>query len=131
MEVLDLRNNKVKDFFPYWLKALPNLNVLVLKSNKFHAPIANHKTTGIFFSMLQILNLSYNEFIGLLPIHFFENLNAMMIQNKGKDELTCLSENEPFNYYNDLVELIVKGLDVKLQRILTDGTDKINYRRTQ
>lgn len=119
LEVLDLGNNKVKDFFPYGLEALPNLKVLVLKSNKFHGPIGNHKTTRIFFSMLQILDLSYNEFTGLLPIDFFENLNAMMIQDKGKDEPTYLSEKEPFNYYNDSVELTMKGLDIKLQRILT------------
>lgn len=119
LEVLDLGNNKVKDFFPYWLEALPNLKVLVLKSNKFHGPIGNHKTTGIFFSMLQILDLSYNGFTGILPIDFFENLNAMMIQDKGKDEPTYLSEKEPFNFYNDSVELTMKGLDIRLQRILT------------
>ena len=43
----------------------------------------------------------------------------MMIQDKGKDEPTYLSEKEPFNYYNDSVELTMKGLDIKLQRILT------------
>ena len=64
-------------------------------------------------------SLIYNEFTGLLPIYIFENLNAMMIQDKGKDEPTYLSEKEPFNYYNDSVELTMKGLDIKLQRILT------------
>ncbi len=50
LEVLDLGNNKINDFFPFWLAALPNLKVLILKSNWFHGPVGNHKTSGKFFT---------------------------------------------------------------------------------
>ncbi|KAA3467402.1 receptor-like protein 12 [Gossypium australe] len=37
MQVLDLGNNKIKDTFPPWLETLPELQVLVLRSNKLHS----------------------------------------------------------------------------------------------
>ena len=83
LEVLDLGNNKINDFFPFWLAALPNLKVLILKSNRFHGPIGNHKTSGKFFTKLRILDLSHNEFIGLLPRNYLQNLNAMMTNDEG------------------------------------------------
>ena len=82
LEVLDLENNKINDLFPYWSEALTNLQVLVLKSNKFHGPIGNHNTSGVFFFKLRILDLSHNEFTGLLPRNYFENFNAMMINDE-------------------------------------------------
>uniref|UniRef100_A0A2N9EGF4 Uncharacterized protein n=1 Tax=Fagus sylvatica TaxID=28930 RepID=A0A2N9EGF4_FAGSY len=88
LEVLDLGNNKISDFFPSWLEALPELKVLVLNSNRFHGPIGNHKTSGKSFSKLRILDLSHNEFTGLLPRNYFQNLNAMMtIQGSLTEEM--------------------------------------------
>ena len=116
LEVLDLGNNKINDRFPCWLEALPNLHVLVLKSNRFYGPIGNHNTSGIFFPKLRILDLSHNEFSGVLPRYYFENLNAMMINEDSKHEPQYLGE---LSYYQDSVVLTVKGLEIKLQRILT------------
>ena len=115
MEVLDLRNNKINDRFPYWLEALPELKVLVLKSNRFYGPIGNHKTSGNIFSKLRILDLSHNEFTSFLPRNYFQNLNAMMTKDEGKKQ-QYMGE---IDYYQDSVVVIVKGLDSKLQRILT------------
>jgi len=87
LEVLNLGNNKINDSFPYWLEALPKLQVFVLRSNKLHGPIEIYETSGMFFSKLQIFHLSHNEFIGPLPTNFFEALKALqpmkvkMIQN--------------------------------------------------
>ncbi|MBA0606792.1 hypothetical protein Godav_019207 [Gossypium davidsonii] len=39
LQVLDVGNNMVNDSFPYWIKALSELQVLVLRSSKFHGPI--------------------------------------------------------------------------------------------
>ena len=115
LEILDIRNNKINDFFPYWLEALHNIHVLVLKSNRFHGPIGNHNTSGIFFFKLLILDLSHNKFIGPLPINYFENLNAMKIKDEDKHEPQYLSDGS----YQESVVLIVKGLQIKLKRILT------------
>ncbi|KAK4578029.1 hypothetical protein RGQ29_028241 [Quercus rubra] len=115
MEVLDLGNNKINDRFPYWLEALPELKVLVLKSNRFYDPIGNHKTSGNIFSKLRILDLSHNEFTGFLPRNYFQNLNAMTTKDEGKKQ-QYMGETD---YYQDSMVVIVKGLDSKLQRILT------------
>jgi hypothetical protein len=113
LEVLDLGNNKIIDFFPSWLEALPELKVLVLKSNRFHGPIGNHKSSGEFFTKLRILDLSHNEFTGLLPRNYFQNLNAMMTSEG--ENLQYLGES---NYYQDSVVVTQKGSEIELQRIL-------------
>ena len=86
LEALDLGNNNINDLFPHWLEALTTLRVLVLKSNRFYGPTGNHNISGIFFPKLRILGLSQNEFNGLLPRNYFENLNAMMIDEEGNRE---------------------------------------------
>uniref|UniRef100_A0A2N9EG16 CNNM transmembrane domain-containing protein n=1 Tax=Fagus sylvatica TaxID=28930 RepID=A0A2N9EG16_FAGSY len=93
--VMDLRTNNfhgaipdtfVKDNLLTTLvfNALSNLKVLILKSNRFHGPIGNDKTSGKFFTKLRILDLSHNEFIGLLPRNYLQNLNAMMTNDEGE-----------------------------------------------
>ena len=119
----------INDLFPYWFEALTNLQVLVLKSNKFHGPIGNHNTSGVIFFQLRILDLSHNEFTGLLPRNYFENFNAMMINDEGRLEPhymgesymgeSCLCES---SLYQDSVVVTMKGLEIKLQRILTTFT---------
>jgi hypothetical protein len=118
LEVLDLGNNNINDSFPYWLEALLELHILVLRSNRFHGPIGNHKTRGTFFSKLQILDLSHNEFSGRLPVHYFGNMKAMMSNDEGKHGLQYLGE--PFfvnmsslTYYPYSVGLTLKGLETQ------------------
>ncbi|XP_050246587.1 receptor-like protein 9DC3 [Quercus robur] len=117
LEVLDLGNNKINDLFPYWSEALTNLQVLVLKSNKFHGPIGNHNSSGVFFFKQRILDLSHNEFTGLLPRNYFENFNAMMMIND-EDRLEPHYMGES-SQYQDSVVVTVKGMEINLQRILT------------
>ncbi|XP_050271245.1 receptor-like protein kinase 7 isoform X1 [Quercus robur] len=116
LRILDLGNNKINDFFPYWLEALPNLQILVLKSNRFHGPVGNHNTRGMFFSKLQILDLSFNEFTGFLPKNYFENLNTMMINDEDKNESQYFGKR---HYYQDSVVVTIKNIEIKLPRILT------------
>ena len=61
LEVLDL-GNKISGTFPHWLESLPELRVLVLRSNKFHGAIASPKTK-FSFPNLRIIDLSHNEFM--------------------------------------------------------------------
>ncbi|XP_022717765.1 receptor-like protein 12 [Durio zibethinus] len=55
---------------------LQNLQVLILRFNRFHGPL-NISLVQPSFSSLQIIDLSQNEFNGLLPTNFFQNLDAM------------------------------------------------------
>ena len=69
---------KLMIIFPFWLGALPHLNVLILRSNRFHGAIGSWHT-NFRFPKLPIIDLSYNEFTGNLPSEYFKNLDAMKI----------------------------------------------------
>ena len=132
LEVLDLGNNKINDCFPHWLEALPKLQVLVLRSNNFYGPINNHKTSGMFFSKLRILDISHNEFIGPLPTKLFEELKAIKITNESEDDLKYMGEiyyqglpgayrMQPYLLleYQGSVIIAMKGYELDLEKILT------------
>ncbi|TVU21703.1 hypothetical protein EJB05_31356, partial [Eragrostis curvula] len=44
LEVLDIGNNQISDYFPCWMSALARLQVLVLKSNRFLGQMDHHTT---------------------------------------------------------------------------------------
>lgn len=66
LEVLDVGNNQINDNFPNWLEILPELQVLILRSNRFWGPVGDN-TTIVPFPRLRIIDLSHNEFTGVLP----------------------------------------------------------------
>ncbi|KAL7219587.1 hypothetical protein ACSBR2_012610 [Camellia fascicularis] len=79
LEVLDLGKNKINDTFPHWLGTLRNLQVLVLRFNRFHGHIGTFKTKGKHpFPKLRIIDMSYNDFTGLLPTNYIKQFEAMM-----------------------------------------------------
>lgn len=111
LEVLDLGNNKINDTFAKWLESLPMLQVLILRSNKFHGPIISQKTR-FPFRMLRIMDLSHNRFSGLLPRKYFENLMGMIhVRDNG---LKCMDHG----YYLDTVMVVTKGSYFQLEKIL-------------
>ncbi|PON87231.1 LRR domain containing protein, partial [Trema orientale] len=77
LEILDVGNNKINGIFPHWLQSLPLLQVLILRSNKFHDSISDPQASSAF-QKLRILDISDNEFTGLLPKKYFENMMAMV-----------------------------------------------------
>ncbi|KAG5551567.1 hypothetical protein RHGRI_009840 [Rhododendron griersonianum] len=82
LEILLLGDNQIDDFFPFWLLSLPELQVLILRSNRFHGAIENPKT-NLKFPKLRIIDLSHNGFSGTLPSEYFQNWNAMKLVGKG------------------------------------------------
>ncbi|XP_047251261.1 receptor-like protein 9DC3 [Capsicum annuum] len=73
-----LSSHELNDTFPKWLGTLPNLKLLILRSNKLHGPIKASKNKKLF-AQLQIMDLSSNVFTGNLPTSLFENFQAMKI----------------------------------------------------
>jgi hypothetical protein len=112
LEVLDLDNNKINGTFPRWLETLPELWVLVLRSNKFHGVIGIPKTK-FPFPNLRIIDLSHNEFHGLLPTNFFKHLKAMMNANAYMGELKYMGDR----YYQDSVMVAMKGNFIEMIKI--------------
>jgi Leucine-rich repeat (LRR) protein len=80
LKVLDLRDNQFIDIFPFWLGHLPNLEVLILRSNKFNGPIRTPQTY-LKFPNMRILDISYNNFMGKLPLRLFENWKTKKFEN--------------------------------------------------
>ncbi|KAF8023549.1 hypothetical protein BT93_F0913 [Corymbia citriodora subsp. variegata] len=83
LEVLDLSDNRIKDMLPGWLGILPQLKVLVLRSNNFNGFLDIPRQADIF-PKLRILDLSNNKFSSPLPANLIMNLKAMI---NGMDEL--------------------------------------------
>ncbi|KAJ0113563.1 hypothetical protein Patl1_03529 [Pistacia atlantica] len=123
LKVLDVGNNMINDTFPHWLGSLPELKVVVLKSNKFHGPI-EYSTARFPFTKLQILDLSHNQFTGPLPIRYFEKSEAMMRGDKGSPEVDYMgaysglyTPAETFEYFS--MVFVVKGVTMEIERILS------------
>lgn len=117
LEVLNVESNRFNDTFPSWLSSLPELQVLVLRSNAFHGPI--HQTR---FPKLRIIDISYNRFSGVLPADFFVNWTAMHSIGKDGDQSYGTYMGTAYylgtTYYSDSVVLMNKGVEMELVRIL-------------
>ncbi|XP_058183464.1 receptor-like protein 7 [Rhododendron vialii] len=114
LEVLNVGNNKVNDTFPNWLGTLSELQVLVVRSNRFYGPI-NTVMSEFSFPKLRIVDLSYNEFTGHLPVRYFENFQAMKNTTMPSKQYMSVGGS----YYHDSLVVTIKGLEIELVRILT------------
>ncbi|GLU15255.1 hypothetical protein SLE2022_317610 [Rubroshorea leprosula] len=121
LEVIDVGNNYLNDNFPHWLGALPRLKVLILQSNRFHGAI--NFMPAFYFPDLRIIDVSHNDFTGLLPSNYFKNLTGMRDVHEDDAELEYIGVHWLFGgsvdyYYDDSVMVIMKGLKMELKRIL-------------
>ncbi|XP_044974542.1 receptor-like protein 7 [Hordeum vulgare subsp. vulgare] len=126
LEVLDIGNNRIVDTFPSWLGELSNLYVLILRSNQFYGSIDNviwNHQSGGYFSSLQILDLSLNNFSGKMNSEWFGQLKSMMTNFNGSGDTVRATNLEGMvEYYQDSTEISYKGSDVTFGRILTTLT---------
>ena len=75
----------------------------------------DHFKANSSFDMLRIIDLSHNNFTGLLASNFFEGLEAIITANESEVKSKYIGED----YYQDSVMVSLKGHDFELQRILT------------
>ena len=116
LEVVNVGNNMIGDTCPCWLGSLPELKILVLRSNRFYGPLCLPNIM-LPFEALRIIDLSHNEFTGFLSRWIFVILEAMKnVDEKGSDGLYMQGEED---YYQDSVTVTVKGRDLVLKKIIT------------
>ncbi|GKV51842.1 hypothetical protein SLEP1_g58466 [Rubroshorea leprosula] len=116
LEVLDISNNNIKDTFPHWLESLHKLQVLILRSNKFHGLVHNTKANSSF-PKLRVLDLSNNNFVGPLPVHYIENLKAMVNAHEhGNNSAQYMGGRFSYEYS---VMVTMKGFFIELEKVLT------------
>ena len=114
LEVLDMGNNQLKDAFPCNLKNIYSLRVLILRSNKFYGSI-DCGGPNTSWPMLQIVDLASNNFTGQLPREYLSAWKAMM-DDVHYLQVPILKFSQI--YYQDMITVNSKGLDIELVRIL-------------
>ncbi|KAI3848404.1 hypothetical protein MKX03_036252 [Papaver bracteatum] len=122
LEFLDVGNNHLNGGFPSWLGSIPELRVLVLRSNRFYGSLGNECN----FPMLQIIDISSNGFSGVLSKECLSGWKAMMAYEtkaewNRKDHILGIEYlmGKKLNYQ---VEITNKGIEVKLVKIVTAFT---------
>ncbi|XP_047336114.1 receptor-like protein 6 [Impatiens glandulifera] len=117
LEILNLGENLIDDIFPSWLGVLPLLQILILRSNRFHGSItvADDDTitiTNTPFTNLRIIDLSHNGFTGALTSEFFRNLTSM--KNDTGHEMRYMEtmniDGIIFSWYDFSITLTNKGV---------------------
>ncbi|KAL1205761.1 Receptor like protein 24 [Cardamine amara subsp. amara] len=120
---LSVDNNRIKDTFPFWLKALTNLRVLTLRSNKFYGSISPLDQGPLGFPELQILEISANNFTGSLPPNFFENWKASSLTMNQEGALYMSNTMNPYGrnlyVFKNHIDLRYKGLHMEQEYVLT------------
>ncbi|PON80742.1 LRR domain containing protein [Parasponia andersonii] len=120
---LNLENNRLDDVFPYWLGSLPELEVLVLRSNEFHGVIGEPKP-HYEFPKLRIIDISFNNFTGKLPSSYIQSWKAMksnMFWNSSYMMSIPKAESKGSNtissFVNFRVTIKIKGVDRFYEKI--------------
>ncbi|EFH55113.1 leucine-rich repeat family protein [Arabidopsis lyrata subsp. lyrata] len=123
LEFLSVDNNRIKDTFPFWLKALPKLQVLTLSSNKFYGPISPPHQGPLGFPELRILEISDNKFTGSLPPRYFVNWKVSSSKMNEYAGLYMVYEKNPYGLvvytFLDRIDLKYKGLHMEQAKVLT------------
>ncbi|ESQ56306.1 hypothetical protein EUTSA_v10026954mg [Eutrema salsugineum] len=113
LEFLNVEDNRISDKFPFWLSSLPNLQILVLRSNEFYGPITS-LGDSLSFPKLRIFDISRNYFTGVLPTDYFAGWSAMSSVVDFVDNTPIRFAGRGSGYYHNSVGLTNKGLNMEL-----------------
>ncbi|KAL3753436.1 hypothetical protein ACJRO7_000781 [Eucalyptus globulus] len=119
LEFVNIGDNQIDGTFPCHFTAMSRLRILVLRSNKLYGEIGcphSHNT----WQMLQIIDLSSNDFGGTLPVSLLASLEAMKA-NKDFNHLQYqfLDFYHDELYYEDTMSATLKDLRLELVKIWT------------
>uniref|UniRef100_A0A6N2KKJ8 Leucine-rich repeat-containing N-terminal plant-type domain-containing protein n=1 Tax=Salix viminalis TaxID=40686 RepID=A0A6N2KKJ8_SALVM len=103
----------IDDTFPSFLEMLPNLEVIILRSNKLHGSLKG-PTADDSFSKLKLFDLSDNSLSGPLPTEYFNNFKAMMSVDQEMDYMKTRNLDTPYVYS---VTMAWKGLQIEFTKI--------------
>ncbi|KAK4778024.1 hypothetical protein SAY87_018211 [Trapa incisa] len=124
LEFLNLGNNMIRDIFPSWLSWLPELRVLILRSNRFQGFI-NQTQSRVEFPKLQIIDISQNNFHGVLPSEYFEKWKSLSYSGIPKQPyyIGTIAAATLFlgyaNTYDFSVTITNKGMTMDYAKILS------------
>ncbi|GLJ37969.1 hypothetical protein SUGI_0772890 [Cryptomeria japonica] len=113
LQILDLGENRLTgNISADWVLELPNLKILILRSNRFEGPVPADVSK---IPYLQILDLSRNRFSGVIP----ESISEMKGMAKESENIEAF-EYGSINRTTYVEKIIIrnKGLDMEYVRIL-------------
>ncbi|KAL8087980.1 receptor-like protein 49 [Apium graveolens] len=123
LRILDLSDNQIEQPFPIWLERIPQLQVLLLHSNKFHGAMGSPESR-LGFPMLRILDLSGNFLTGNLPVEYILIWNTMKISTPEVEPYINVDVNFKTRtwrwsipYIQGSITLTNKGVKRKYQKI--------------
>lgn len=121
LKFLNMEGNNISDTFPFWLKALPKLEVIVLRSNRFHGPISSPERS-LSFTALRIMDISLNDFNGSLPPNYFANLSEPLVNSPQGNRWPEYRGDWHYKYptepwYYPSIDVRNKGRNMELEKI--------------
>ncbi|EOA16041.1 hypothetical protein CARUB_v10004169mg [Capsella rubella] len=121
LKFLNVEGNRINDTFPFWLRDLWSLEVIVLRSNRFHGPISSPEIS-LSFTALRIIDISRNSFNGSLPQNYFANWSAPLVNIPQGYRWPEYTGDEHSKYETPLwaypsVHLRIKGRSIELGKI--------------
>ncbi|KAI6698518.1 hypothetical protein NL676_018637, partial [Syzygium grande] len=117
LEIVNIGDNQIDGTFPCHFNAMSSLRVLVLRSNKLHGEIGcTHSPCT--WQMLQIIDLSSNNFNGTLPVSLLASWEAMKV-NLDFNYLQYEIHVSDGIYYEGTMSVTLKGQKLELVKILT------------
>ncbi|KAL0884470.1 hypothetical protein Bca101_008451 [Brassica carinata] len=116
LEYLNVEGNRIADTFPFWLKHLPNLKVMVLRSKMFHGPIYSPQHP-LSFPQLRMVDISRNKFTGSLPHDYFVNWSKLLISTPQEEGNIMYMGDDYWNGYHPSMYLRNKGINMELEKI--------------
>ncbi|KAI3443080.1 DYW_deaminase domain-containing protein [Psidium guajava] len=117
LELVNIGDNQIDGTFPCHFKAISSLRVLVLRFNKLHGEIGCLHSPSAW-QMLQIIDLSSNNFGGTLPASLLASWEGMKANGDFNSLYYDFSPGREI-HYQITMSATVKGRDVELVKILT------------
>ncbi|XP_031499279.1 receptor like protein 26-like [Nymphaea colorata] len=116
LEFINLGHNKLSGEFPWWLAKLPQLKILVLRSNSLNGSINFTFDMNVFQELL-VLDISANQFAGKLLLGLLLSLNAMKSFNPESSIPLQFWTSFLKGFYKDWeVTLNTKGINLTYER---------------
>ncbi|EOA38835.1 hypothetical protein CARUB_v10011171mg, partial [Capsella rubella] len=119
LEFLNVESNRINDTFPFWMTALPNMLLIILRSNRFNGPIYSPQHP-LSFPELRLFDISHNKFDGSLPPNYFMNWSAALVRGREyKGPSFYIGDSYPLRFHPSIV-MNVKGMTMELEKVFTD-----------
>ncbi|XP_019100787.1 PREDICTED: receptor-like protein 12 [Camelina sativa] len=118
LKFLNVEHNEISDVFPFWLKVLPDLEVVTLRSNMFYGPVSLPQGP-LGFPKLRILDISDNSFNGSLSPEYFVNWSASSNKIYGDGQMYMGDYMNALYQYVNTLDLRYKGLSMEHKKVLT------------